>query len=98
MSNETTRQTQGAESQCVVCHEPLAAAQREASDPSRVHVRITSRRARLIDPDNLCPKYFIDCLRYAGAIKDDTAKDITVETRQEKVSKAEEETIVEVIG
>lgn len=51
----------------------------------RVRVRVTSFRVRLLDPDNLCPKYFIDCLRYANCIRDDRQQDITLEVRQEKV-------------
>ena len=53
----------------------------------------------MLDPDNLCPKYFVDGLRYAGIIPDDTARDIVLHISQEKVDKKEEErteiTIVE---
>lgn len=93
---ENHSETQGAEPQRIVCDEPLATVQGEKSDSSRVHVRVVSRRVRLIDPDNLCPKYFIDCLRYAEIIQDDTAEKITLEVSQEKVSKGDEETIIEI--
>jgi hypothetical protein len=82
----------------IVCNEPVAAKTGEAGHPDRVHVRIVSFRRRLIDPDNLCPKYFVDCTRYAGWIKDDNAKEITLEVRQVKVkTKAEERTEIEII-
>lgn len=93
---ENRCKTQSAEPQRIVCDEPLAAVQGEKSDSGRVHVRVISRRVRLIDPDNLCPKYFIDCLRYAKIIQDDTADKITLEVSQEKVSDGEQETIIEV--
>jgi hypothetical protein len=57
----------------------------------RFHIRVVSFRRRLLDPDNLCPKYFIDCLRYAGFIPNDRQEDINLEVRQEKVASREEE-------
>ena len=70
----------------------------KAGDTKSVHVRVTSYRRRTIDPDNLCPKYFIDCLRYAEIIKDDTAAHITLTVGQEKVaSKSDERTEIEII-
>lgn len=65
-------------------NESMGKASREGSHPTRFHVRVASYRRRLIDPDNLCPKYFIDCLRYCGWIPDDSAKQITLEVSQEK--------------
>jgi hypothetical protein len=60
-------------------------------------VRIISFRRRLIDPDNLCPKWFIDCLRYWGYIQDDRPQDIVLEVSQEKVqTKADEHTRIEI--
>ena len=81
-----------AESQPVVRDEPVAAPPREARDASRVRVGVVSFRARLCDPDNLCPKYFIDCLRYAGLIADDTPECITLEVRQVRCRRAEQRT------
>jgi hypothetical protein len=78
------RKSQSPKPQPAVLNEPVAAPQGKGSDPSRVHVRVTSHRKRLCDPDNLCPKYFIDCLRYAGLIRDDNPNEITLEVRQEK--------------
>jgi hypothetical protein len=74
-----------------VRHEPVAEKAREAGDTSRFHVRVVSFRRKLCDPDNLCPKYFIDCLRYAEIIPDDRPQDITLEVRQEKVKRKEDE-------
>ena len=75
-------------------NEPLAKTGRKKENTGRIHIRLTARRKRLIDPDNLVFKYFIDCLRYAGAIPDDRAEDVTIETKQEK-TRQKEETIIE---
>lgn len=69
----------------------MAASPREESHPGRCLVRVTSFRKKLLDPDNLCPKFFIDGLRYEGVIQDDTLEDIELETAQVKVSKRNEE-------
>ncbi len=80
-----------------VRHEPLAAPAREKGNVGRVVVRIKSFRCRLLDPDNLCPKYFIDGLRYAGLIAGDSPQEIVLEVRQEKVAtRKEEHTLIEI--
>lgn len=72
---------------------PLAAGKAESADPGKFLVRVTSYRRRLIDEDNLCEKYHVDCCRYAGILPGDSAAEAHIETRQEKVrSKAEERT------
>jgi hypothetical protein len=81
-----------AEPQPSVRDEPLAAPPREARHASRVRVCVVSFRARLCDPDNLCPKYFIDCLRYAGLIADDAPDCITLEVRQVRCRRHEQRT------
>ena len=81
-----------AEPQPVVRHEPVAAPPRKAGDTGRVRVCVVSYRARLCDPDNLCPKYFIDCLRYAGLITDDAPDCITLEVRQVRCRRHEQRT------
>lgn len=87
----------GAEPKQTVRDESVAAEAGEAGHADRVHVRVVSFRRRLIDPDNLCPKYFVDCARYAGWIKDDNAKEITLEVRQIKVkTKTDERTEIEI--
>lgn len=81
-----------------VRHEPVAEEKGEAENPTRFLVCITSFRRRLIDPDNLVPKFFIDCLRYCGAIPNDSAKEIELSVSQHKVhSSACERTEIEVI-
>jgi hypothetical protein len=75
-------------------NEPLAKSGDKKENTGRIHIRLSARRKRLIDPDNLVFKYFIDCLRYAGAIPDDRAEDVTIEARQEK-TRGEEETLIE---
>lgn len=71
---------------------------RKKTDSSRVFIRITSYRRRLLDPDNLCAKYFIDALRYSGFIRDDTPEEITYQISQEKVLRSgDERTAIEII-
>jgi Holliday junction resolvase RusA-like endonuclease len=77
-------------------HEPLAASKRKKENPRCRVLKLTSYRRRLLDTDNLRPKYFIDALRYAGVIDDDTPKHLTLQTHQEKVShRCEEKTLIE---
>lgn len=67
--------------------------QGKAGNTGRVLVSITSFRRRLLDPDNLCGKWFLDCLRYCGLISDDRPEDISYFITQEKVKdKAQERT------
>lgn len=76
-----------------VCHESVATEAGKGRNPGRIHVRIISYRRRLLDPDNCIPKYFVDFLKYAEIIPDDTADCITVQTEQVKVkSKSDERT------
>jgi len=63
----------------------------------RLRVTITSYRCRLLDADNLCPKFLIDALRYKHLIPDDSPEHIVLEVRQQKVAhKPEEGTVVEI--
>lgn len=81
-----------------LCDEPVATQGREDQNPTRCVVRITSFRCRPVDPDNLCPKFFVDALRFAGAIHDDREKDITLEVSQRRVAKKSQEcTTIEII-
>lgn len=80
-----------------VCHESLAKNKGKSQNPGRIAISITSYRRRLLDPDNLCPKYFIDALRYSKLIPDDTEKDIIHTISQKKVeTKAQEKTLIEI--
>lgn len=85
---------QGAKPKRTVRNEPLATTQGEAKGPTRFRVSVTSFRSRLIDPDNLCSKFILDCCRYAGLIPDDSAKAIEYSCSQVKCSKEEEKTVL----
>ena len=74
-----------------VRHEPLATPPRTDGHSPRYAVRITSVRSRLIDPDNLCGKSFVDALRHAGLIPDDTAAIMDYSISQQKVKSKEAE-------
>jgi len=94
---KTRRQASGAKPESVVCDGSLAESKTQERNPSRSIIRITSFRTRLIDPDNLCAKYFVDGLRYAGIIPDDRPQDIELTVTQEKVATiAEERTEIEI--
>jgi len=76
----------------------MGKAQVQAGVGPRFFIRVTSIRKRLLDEDNLVPKYHIDLLRYAGVVPDDAPGTCKIETRQRKAAKGEvEETIIEVM-
>lgn len=72
-------------------HEPVGTEEGKTKDAGRFLVRITSFRKRLLDPDNLCPKYFVDALRYQKLIPDDSAKfiDLSISQRKSKTDYTE---------
>jgi hypothetical protein len=70
---------------------PLAAGKAQGNDSGKFLVRVTSFRRRLLDEDNLCEKYVVDCCRYAGLIPGDAPGTTKIETSQQKVSSKEEE-------
>jgi hypothetical protein len=79
-------------------HAALGPPQAEAGDTSRVLVRITSVRKRLLDEDNLAEKYHVDCCRYAGLLHSDEPGETKIEVSQRKAEKGEaEETIIEIM-
>ena len=51
---------------------------------SRMHVRISIYRKRLLDPDNLCVKSLLDAMRDVKLIRDDSLKWITLKVEQFK--------------
>lgn len=57
----------------------------EKKMPGKIVVHITSRRKRLLDPDNLSVKSLLDSLRYAGIVPGDRAKDILLQVEQVQV-------------
>lgn len=75
----------------------MGQSERKEAHPERVRVRFISVRKRLLDPDNLCEKYHLDCLRNSGAIAGDEPKKIILETTQRKTIKGEKEhTVIEI--
>ena len=79
--------------------EPLAAPQTPTASPERHLVRVTSRRVKLLDKDNLYggAKPYVDTLRYCGAIREDSPDAIELQILQEKVPHYDlEETVIEV--
>ena len=78
-------------------HGTLGALPVQRPAPTRFLVRVTSRRKRLLDEDNLCEKYHVDCCRYAGLLPGDGPGQTRIEVRQEKVEPgAQEETVIEI--
>ena len=76
----------------------LAKGKAEERHPAFYVVRVKSFRVRLIDTDNLVPKWHVDALRYAGVLPDDAPDRARIETCQEKVrSKSEERTEIEIL-
>lgn len=76
---------------------PLAADKAEEAATVRLHIRFTSVRKRLCDPDNISVKWTLDCLRFAGIIRGDEPDQITLEVRQRKATSEEQEaTLIEV--
>lgn len=69
----------------------LAAGEGKETAAGRVLVRVVSIRKRLCDEDNLAEKGFIDCLRYCGAIPDDSPEKVGITTTQRKAAKGEQE-------
>lgn len=76
-------------------HESLAAQRLALSYTGRPVVRFKVFRKRLTDmPRSDCEKYYIDGLRYAGLIQDDSAKQIQFKDEgHEQVGSTEEERV-----
>jgi Holliday junction resolvase RusA-like endonuclease len=91
MAAEDKREPQGSIPQRFILNGALAAQKREETNSGRFSVRVESIRKRLIDPDNCVGKFFLDCLRYSGILKDDTAADIEYTITQRKAKKGEQE-------
>lgn len=60
----------------------------------RVLVRVTAYRVRLLDEDNLCEKYHVDCCRYAGLLSGDDPSQAKIETGQVKVKRKQDERVL----
>lgn len=72
----------------------LGQSQSEEGYTAKFLVRVTAVRKRLIDEDNLCEKYHVDCLRYAGIIRDDEPAETHIEVRQRKARTTEVEHVI----
>ncbi len=75
-------------------HEPLAKGQVQEAATARVFVRVTSVRKRLLDEDNLCEKFHVDCCRYAGLLLSDAPGKTSIKTTQRQAGKGEKEHII----
>lgn len=60
----------------------------------RVLVRVTAFRVRLLDEDNLCEKYHVDCCRYAGLLSGDDPSQAKIQTSQVKVKRKQDERVL----
>jgi len=80
-----------AEPKCPIGNESLAQGKGEKAVSGRVHFCIISVRKRLIDPDNLVPKFYIDACRRLRLVAGDEHDKITLETAQRKAAKGEAE-------
>ena len=88
---ENHHKTPGPEPEQIVCNGPLGPEANQGANATRFIVRVVSYRSRLLDQDNLCPKYFIDGLRYAALLPDDRPEQVSIQTTQVKVSSTLEE-------
>jgi hypothetical protein len=70
---------------------PLGTRQAEGANPARLLVRVVSVRKRLLDEDNICEKYHVDCCRYAGLVPGDSPSEIRIETSQWQAKEGQEE-------
>lgn len=70
---------------------PLAKGKAKKADTGRFLVLVKSYRRRLLDEDNLCEKYAVDCCRYAGLLPSDAPGCTSISVSQEKVARKEDE-------
>lgn len=75
-------------------NEPLAENQAQKRDSRKCQVSVVSVRKRLIDTDNLSPKYHVDALRYSGCLHVDSADKTTITAAQIKCQKGQEEHVI----
>jgi hypothetical protein len=69
----------------------LGKGQVQTKDTGHFFIRLTSVRRRLLDEDNLCEKYLVDCCRYAGLIPGDGPGQTKIEVCQQKAEPGGEE-------
>ncbi len=73
------------------CPGTLGPSEVEKAVNGRFLVRVESVRKRLLDEDNLCEKFIVDCCRYAGLIPGDAPGQTKIEVSQRKCGKGETE-------
>jgi len=98
-SSKIKRGIQASQLKPPVWDEPLSEDAGEKKYTGRMFVSVESVRSKLLDTDNLYggAKFFIDFLRYCGAIREDTEEQIELRVTQRKTQKNEKEkTIIEV--
>lgn len=74
-------------------HGALAKGEVQEGGTGRLLIRVASIRKRLLDEDNICEKYHVDCCRYAGLIPGDDPAKAKIEVPQRKTKKGEEEVV-----
>lgn len=74
-------------------HEPLAKTQAQKRDSATFQVSVLSIRKRLLDEDNLCEKFHVDCLRRFGFIPNDDPATTHIEVTQRKCERGEPERV-----
>lgn len=94
LPHKDNRELQATIPQPAVRNDVAATPPGKARVPYRIVVRITSFRNRLLDPDNLCPKFLIDGLRYACLIPQDREQDIVLEIKQVKSNEERTEVVL----
>lgn len=70
--------------------DPLGKARVQKDPQGKFLVRLVSVTNRLYDEDNICEKYHVDILRYAGVLPSDAPGKATIQTLQRKCKKGEE--------
>lgn len=68
--------------------------QGEKVNSGKVQIRIVSYRHRLLDEDDQCEKFFVDCCRYAGLIHSDSSDKACIpRSSQVKINKGEQQRV-----
>lgn len=72
----------------------VGAVQVQERNSDRFLIRVTSIRRRLLDEDNLCEKFHVDCCRYSGLLPGDGPGKTKIEVTQKKAEPGEGERVV----
>lgn len=71
----------------------LGEVQAQGGNSGRFLVRVISIRKRLLDEDNLCEKFHVDCCRYARILPKDSPGTTRIEVSQQKAEPGAQEEI-----